>query len=573
RKGSWTAERPAWRLCHNQRFLNRHIVRYKFKLDSLREFAKAIGHGDFLFAIDLTSAYTHILIHPKHRRFMGFRFRGRYYVMAGLPFGLSCAPWLFTCFNRVVCQYIRRTLRTPLPLLAYIDDFVGSLPWQDFETMYEVLAIIRSFGFLVNEEKCRLELLQRMEALGFILDTLTMSFWIPDRRLDRVRSAAMAVMSALPRPTARAVLKVAGHVVSCRLALGMEAIFHVRHLFLAVRLVGSDFDSMIALPERARKDLQWILSTLPTLRPQPFRPIMFRETVRLECDTSDYNCAGYIVRHPDASLTLPLPLFRPLYLHERGLGSTLRELTGYLHSLRAAHAVRSLRGQHVLLLVDSLSSVFLLAKGGSQTLDSDGRLALMLATEELFVTALEIGCTLRLSWLPRALLHAADLLSKRVDRHDVSLTEAALASVKRFACLDLYVDRFASETNSVCSVFNSYLPCAHASAVDGLLQPWGASSNFCLPPFPLIPLVLDKVEADNAHAVLVVPVWPNTMWWQRLETSMRLRISRSFRLPPDSLSPNNPHCFFGSRFNSPLRVVFFAPLGSAPAGPASTHRK
>ena len=179
----------------------------------------------------------------------------------------------------------------------------------------------------------------------------------------------------------------------------MEAIFHVRHLFLAVRLVGSDFDSTIALPERARKDLQWILSTLPTLRPQPFRPIVFRETVRLECDTSVLNCAGYIVRHPDASLSLPLPLFRPLYLHERGLGSTLRELTGYLHSLRAAHAVRSLRGQHVLLLVDSLSSVFLLAKGGSQTLDSDGRLALMLATEELFVTALEIGCTLRLSWL------------------------------------------------------------------------------------------------------------------------------------------------------------------------------
>ena len=189
------------------------------------------------------------------------------------------------------------------------------------------------------------------------------------------------------------------------------------------------------------------------------------------------------------------------------------------------------------------------------------------------MAALEIGCTLRLSWLPRALLHDVDLLSKRIDRHDFSLNEAALASVKRFACLDLYVDRFASETNSVCPVFNSYLPCAHASAVDGLLQPWGSASIFCLPPFPLIPLVLDKVEADNAHVVLVVPVWPNTMWWQRLETSMRLRISRSFRLPPDSLCPNNPHCFFGSRFNSPLCVIFFAPLGSASAGLASTHRK
>ena len=197
RKGSWTAERPAWRLCHNQRFLNRYIVRYKFKLDSLREFAKAIGHGDFLFAIDLTSAYTHILIHPKHRRFMGFRFRGRYYVMAGLPFGLSCAPWLFTCFNAY--QYIRRTLRTPLP--TGIHRRLRRLYlWRDFIPCTRSWLSSGASDFLSTRKKCRLELLQRMEALGFILDTLTMSFWIPDRRLDRVRSAAMASCPPYPAP-------------------------------------------------------------------------------------------------------------------------------------------------------------------------------------------------------------------------------------------------------------------------------------------------------------------------------------------------------------------------------------
>ena len=72
--------------------------------------------------------------------------------------------------------------------------------------------------------------------------------------------------------------------------------------------------------------------------------------------------------------------------------------------------------------------MFLLAKGGSQTLGSDGRLALMLATEELFLAALKIGCTLRLSWLPRALLHDVDLLSKRIDRHEFSLKEASLVN-------------------------------------------------------------------------------------------------------------------------------------------------
>ena len=112
----------------------------------------------------------------------------------------------------------------------------------------------------------------------------------------------------------------------------------------------------------------------------------------MECDTSDQNCAGYIVQHPDLDLQLPVPLFRPLHDFEIGLGSTLRELAGYVHSLRAADRIRPLQDEHVLMLVGSLSSVFLLAKGGSQTLDADGRLALMLATEALFLAAEDIGC-------------------------------------------------------------------------------------------------------------------------------------------------------------------------------------
>ena len=297
-------------------------------------------------------------------------------------------------------------------------------------------------------------------------------------------------------------------MVSCRLALGMTAIFHVRHLFLAVRDIGSDFESPVFLSDRACRDLLWIESELPRTRPQPLHSTIFRETVRMECDTSDQNCAGYIVKHPDLDGQRPVPLFRPLHDFEIGLGSTLRELAGYVHSLRAADRIRPLRDEHVLMLVDSLSSVFLLAKGGSQTLDADGRLALMLATEALFMAAEDIGCVLRLSWLPRALLHQADLLSKRIDRHDFSLSEPALAKLKQHVVLDFYVDRFASETNTVCPRFNSWLPCAAATAVDGLLQPWSGMANYCLPPFPLIPLVLDKVEADDALALVIVPEWP-----------------------------------------------------------------
>ena len=86
-------------------------------------------------------------------------------------------------------------------------------------------------------------------------------------------------------------------------------------------------------------------------------------------------------------------------------------------------------------------------------------------------------------------------------------------------------------------------------------------------PFPLIPLVLNKIEADNALALVIVPVWPNQRWWQRLQTSMSHRIRRSFSLPPDSLRLNNRHCCFGVRFQSPRRVLFFVPTGPMSEAP------
>jgi hypothetical protein len=29
---------------------------------------------------------------------------------------------------------------------------------------------------------------------------------------------------------------------------------------------------------------------------------------------------------------------------------------------------------------------------------------------------------------------------------------------------------------------------------------------------------LDKIERDNAVAVLIIPVWPHKPWWQRLRS-------------------------------------------------------
>lgn len=55
-------------------------------------------------------------------------------------------------------------------------------------------------------------------------------------------------------------------------------------------------------------------------------------------------------------------------------------------------------------------------------------------------------------------------------------------------------------------------------------QPWGGGEhNYIKPPFAQAALVIAqaalviaKVAAENASAVLVLPVWPALPWWQRI---------------------------------------------------------
>ena len=42
--------------------------------------------------------------------------------------------------------------------------------------------------------------------------------------------------------------------------------------------------------------------------------------------------------------------------------------------------------------------------------------------------------------------------------------------------------------------------------MDAFAQDWGAACNYLLPPFTILDRVLDKIERDNAEAVLVIPV-------------------------------------------------------------------
>ena len=63
--------------------------------------------GEWMFSFDLKSGYHQVDIVPHHQKYLGFEWRGKYFVFTVLPFGLSTAPYVFTKLLRPSVQLWR----------------------------------------------------------------------------------------------------------------------------------------------------------------------------------------------------------------------------------------------------------------------------------------------------------------------------------------------------------------------------------------------------------------------------------------------------------------------------------
>jgi len=76
------------------------------------------------------------------------------------------------------------------------------------------------------------------------------------------------------------------------------------------------------------------------------------------------------------------------------------------------------------------------------------------------------------------------------------------------------VDGFASPLNARCPRFNTKTRAPGTEAVDALSVAWGgAENNWVYPPFHLADLVLAKIRADKAAAIVILPEWWAQPWW------------------------------------------------------------
>ena len=105
--------------------------------------------GDYMVKVDLKDAYFMVPIHEEDRDFLKFTHRDVTYRFNCLPFGLACAPWVFTKVVQPVAAQLRKM---GVRLIVYIDDILimAENPQTAQEHVHALVFLMENLGFIIN---------------------------------------------------------------------------------------------------------------------------------------------------------------------------------------------------------------------------------------------------------------------------------------------------------------------------------------------------------------------------------------------------------------------------------------
>jgi hypothetical protein len=113
---------------------------------------------------------------------------------------------------------------------------------------------------------------------------------------------------------------------------------------------------------------------------------------------------------------------------------------------------------------------------------------------------------------------SADKLSRHFDNDDWRLDLVVFAELDaRFGKHS--IDCFASALNTLLPRYNAGWKDPTCEAVDALHLPdndWRKENNWCNPPWPLLPNLVQKLRQSVAAATVVAPRWTGKVWHQAL---------------------------------------------------------
>ena len=108
-----------------------------------------LKQGDWMVKVDLKDVYFTVPIHKQDRDFLKFTFKNKTYGFRCLPFGLACAPWVFTKTLKPVAAQLRQL---GVRLIVYMDDILilAETPELARDHVIGLIYLLENLGFIVS---------------------------------------------------------------------------------------------------------------------------------------------------------------------------------------------------------------------------------------------------------------------------------------------------------------------------------------------------------------------------------------------------------------------------------------
>ena len=167
---------------------------------------------------------------------------------------------------------------------------------------------------------------------------------------------------------------------------------------------------------------------------------------------------------------------------------------------------------HILIRIDNTSAASAINKMGSvKSIEMDNKVHLIwefISTQNNWLTATQI---------PGIFNVDADRESRKQElRTEWMLDRRDFHYVTKKLNVSPSIELFASRLNTQLPEFMSYRPDPESKAVNAFTQSWTELKLYAFPPFICLPRVIQKIWQDRAEGILVVPDWPNQLWYSQL---------------------------------------------------------
>ena len=380
-----------------------------------------------------------------------------------LPFGLSSACHVFT---EVMRAFIKNLRALGLRTIIYIDD--GICVAKSFKACNKagklLLSDLTRAGFIVNLKKSVWIPTNRIQFLGFSVDTNQMTYTVPDKKLEVFLNLASRILKS-GKASAKDISRVTGRLISMQPALG-KIVFLTTRCMYAFLAKQSTWYKESCLDKDSVKELDFWFKNIRNKNgyriksdPQITRVIF--------TDASEFGFGGFLVTKIGQEVAKGT-----FSAAERKTSLTEREILAVKYVLQSFQD--ELKGQNVLWYTDNQNVPIILRKGSTK--GQLNELAL-----EIFSLALELSVELLPVWIPREENKVVDALSKSLDTDAWCIDQETFQYIeKKFG--QLTFDRFADSRNARVQKFNAKHFWPGVQTVNTFAANWAGEFKWVCPP-------------------------------------------------------------------------------------------